>query len=108
ATSRRGTVFNVTSGNWINEQDNLGLRGQILWRPNADLDVTFAGDYNKQNPESCGTVYVRTGPTQRAPDRQYAALAAAQGYTVVSTDPFDRLTDVDGDLNAGNKLGGAS
>ncbi len=108
STSRRGTIFNVTSGNYINEQDNLGLRGQLLWRPNDNLDVTLAGDYSKQNPECCGTVYVRVGSTQRPLNRQYAALAAAQGYTVVSTNPFDRLTDIDANLNAGNKIGGAS
>ncbi|HEX7741289.1 MAG TPA: TonB-dependent receptor plug domain-containing protein, partial [Sphingobium sp.] len=34
STSRRGTIFNVASGNWINEQDNLGFRGQLLFRPN--------------------------------------------------------------------------
>src|SRR5690606_26263808 len=33
STGRRGTIFNVTSGNWVNEQDNLGIRGQILYRP---------------------------------------------------------------------------
>ncbi|RYG79713.1 MAG: TonB-dependent receptor, partial [Alphaproteobacteria bacterium] len=107
-TSRRGTIFNVTSGNWINEQDNIGLRGQLLFQPRDDLAITLTADYSSQNPECCGTVYVRTGATQRALNRQYAALAAAQGYTVVSTDPFARLTDVDADLNAGNKLGGAS
>jgi iron complex outermembrane receptor protein len=108
ATSRRGTIFNVASGNYINEQDNLGLRAQLLWRPTDNLDVTLAGDYNRQNPECCGTVYVRTGSTQRPLPRQYAALAAAQGYSVVSTNPFDRLTDVDANLNAGNDIGGAS
>ena len=41
STSRRGTIFNVASDNWINEQDNLGLRGQLLWRPAAGLDVTL-------------------------------------------------------------------
>jgi iron complex outermembrane receptor protein len=35
-------------------------------------------------------------------------LAAAQNYSVVSTDPFDRLTDLDADLNAGNELGGVA
>src|SRR5690606_22882458 len=108
STSRRGTIFNVASGNWINEQDNLGLRGQLLFKPNEDLRITLAGDYSKQNPECCGTVYVRTGATQRPLSRQYEALAAAQGYTVVSTNPFDRLTDVDANLNAGNKTGGVS
>lgn len=108
ATSRRGTIYNVTSDRDINEQDNLGVRGQLLWTPTEDVEVTFAGDFNKQDPECCGTVYVRTGATQRPLNRQYAALAAAQNYQVVSTNAFDRLTDLDASLNAGNKMGGAS
>lgn len=107
-TSRRGTIYNVKSGQWINEQDNLGLRGQLLWKPTDHLSVTLSGDYSTQDPECCGTVFVRVGPTQRALARQYEALAAAQGYAVVSRNPFDRLTDLDADLNAGNKIGGAS
>ncbi|RDV02631.1 TonB-dependent receptor [Sphingorhabdus pulchriflava] len=107
-TSRRGTIFNVTSDRYINEQDNLGLRGTLLFQPNDDLSVTLSGDYSKQNPECCGTVFVRVGRTQRALARQYEALAAAQGYSVVSRNPFDRLTDIDASLNAGNKIGGAS
>jgi len=31
ATNRRGTIFNVTTDRLINEQDNFGLRGQLLW-----------------------------------------------------------------------------
>ncbi len=107
-TSRRGTTFNVATNNYINEQDNLGLRGQLLWRPNDNLDVTLSGDFSVQNPECCAQIYVGTGATQRAVARQYAALAAAQNYRVISTDPFDRLTDVDADLNARNELGGAA
>jgi len=109
ATDRRGTIFNVTSGNWIQEQDNLGLRGQLLFRPTGgNLDITLAGDFSTQNPECCGSVYVGYGPTQRAANRQFPALSAAQNYTPVSTDPFDRLTDLDSTLNAGNDTGGAS
>lgn len=107
-TSRRGTIFNVTSDRYINEQDNIGLRGTLLFQPNDDLSVTLSGDYSRQNPECCGTVFVRTGLTQRPLARQYAALAAAQNYTVVSRNPFDRLTDVDASLSAGNIIGGAS
>lgn len=107
-TTRRGTIYNVTSRQYVNAQDNLGVRGQILYRPSDDLAVTFAADYSKQDAECCAQIYVRTGATQRPLNRQYAALAAAQGYSVVSTNPFDRLTDVDANLNAGNKIGGAS
>ncbi|WP_347303476.1 TonB-dependent receptor [Croceibacterium sp. TMG7-5b_MA50] len=107
-TDRRGTIRNVRTGAWINEQDNLGIRGQILWEPSATVEVTLAGDYSTQDPECCGTVFVRTGATQRALNRQYAALAAAQNYQVVSTNPFDRRTDIDANLNAGNTIAGAS
>src|SRR5690606_6284605 len=48
-THRQGTIYNVTTGNWINEQDNLGVRGQWLFRPTGDLDITLAGDFNSQN-----------------------------------------------------------
>jgi iron complex outermembrane recepter protein len=108
ATSRRGTIYNVTSQRWINEQDNLGIRGQLLFRPNDDLSITLSGDYSKQDPECCGTTFVRVGRTQRPLNRQYDALAAAQGYVVPSRNPYDRLTDLDSNLNAGNKIGGVS
>ncbi|QYU68743.1 TonB-dependent receptor [Leptolyngbya sp. 15MV] len=108
STTRRGTIFNVTSDRYINEQDNLGLRGQLLWQPSDDLVITLAGDYSQQDPECCGTVFVRTGLTQRALARQYEALAALQNYQVVSRNPFDRLTDIDASLNAGNDIGGVS
>ncbi len=107
-TSRRGTIFNVTSNQWINEQDNIGLRAQLLFTPADSVSITLSGDYSKQNPECCGTVFVRTGLTQRALARQYDALAELQNYTVVSRNPFDRLTDIDASLSAGNKIGGAS
>ena len=107
-TSRRGTIYNVATDKWIQSQDNLGLRGQLLWQPADNVEVTLSGDYSTQDAECCGTVFVRTGATQRPLNRQYAALAAAQGYQVVSTNPFDRLTDIDASLNAGNKIGGAA
>lgn len=108
STSRRGTVYNVATGNFVNEQDNLGLRGQLLWQPTENLEVLLAGDFSDQNPECCAQIYVGTGTTQRALNRQYSALAAAQDYAPLSTNPFDRLTDVDAQLNAGNQIGGAS
>ena len=105
-TTRQGTLFNVTSGNHVNEQDNIGFRGQLLYKPSSELQVLLSGDYSRQNPECCATVFVRTGATQRPLNRQFAALAAAQGYTLASTNPFDRIADLDADLNAGNKIGG--
>jgi iron complex outermembrane recepter protein len=108
ATTRDGTLLNVHTGHRINEQDNLGFRGQLLWKPSDDLEVTLAGDYSRQNPECCGMVYVRTGATQRPLNRQYDALAAALGYSAPSTNAFDRLADLDSELKAKNSLWGIS
>ncbi|HQP19538.1 MAG TPA: TonB-dependent receptor [Phenylobacterium sp.] len=108
STSRRGTIYNVARKVWINEQDNLGVRGQLLFQPNDNLNITLSADYSAQDAECCAQIYVRTGATQRPLARQYAALTTALNYAVPSTNPFDRLTDADVDLNAGNKLGGAS
>ncbi|PZQ60046.1 MAG: TonB-dependent receptor [Sphingomonas taxi] len=107
-TSRRGTVFNVASGNYVNEQDNLGVRASLLWKAAEDLNVTLSGDFTRQNPECCAQIFVRVGATQRPLARQYDALAAAQGYEPPSRNAFDRLTDLDADLNARNTLGGLS
>ncbi len=108
ATSRHGTIYNVATENRINELDNFGLRGQVLWRVNDDLDITFSGDYNVQDAECCAQIFVRVGATQRPLNRQYWALAALQDYAPPSTNPFDRLTDVDAELRARNELGGAA
>jgi iron complex outermembrane receptor protein len=108
ATQRDGTIFNVKTGNKVNAQDNLGLRGQVLWRVGDALNLTFSGDYNRQNPECCAQIYVRTGATQRPLSRQFDALAAAFNYAPPSTNAFDRLTDLDTDLRAKQEIGGAS
>lgn len=117
-TNRHGTLVDTTTRNRVNELDNIGIRGQILWKATDTLDVTLAGDYNKQNPECCASVFVRVGATQRAANRQYWQLAALQDtnpnlagiqpYAPPSQDPFDRLTDFDAELDARNELGGAA
>ncbi len=109
STDRRGTIYNVATDTWINSQDNIGVRGALLWKPSDRLRLTLSGDFNLQDPICCGQIYARVGTTQRAANRQYAALTALfPGYVVPSTDPFDRLTDLDADLAARNEIGGAS
>ncbi|MFO6448122.1 TonB-dependent receptor [Erythrobacter sp. NE805] len=107
-TDRRGTIRNVRTGQDIQSLDNLGLRGQVLWQPAENLRITLAGDYNKQDANCCGSVFVRTVSTQRPLNRQFAALAAALNYAPPSTNAFDRLSDLDSTLNAGNVIAGVS
>jgi iron complex outermembrane receptor protein len=108
ATQRRGTIFNVATDRWVNEQDNLGFRGSLLWNATDALHLTLSGDYSRQNPECCAQIFVRVGRTQRPLNRQYDALAAAFGYEPPSRNAFDRLTDLDTPLDARQELGGVS
>ncbi len=108
-TARRGTIYNVATNQHENSQDNLGIRSTVLWLANDDFRVTLSGDYNLQNPICCAQIYARVGTTQRVLNRQYAALIARfPGYAVPSTNPFDRLTDIDAPIQARNEMGGLS
>ena len=107
-TSRNGTIRNVVTGENIQSLDNIGLRARLLWEPTDTLKIKLVGDYNKQDAVCCGSVFVGTGATQRPLNRQFAALAAAQNYAPPSTNPFDRVTDLDSNLNAGNVIAGAA
>ena len=116
ATTRDGTIYDVTSGTDLHRQRNLGVRGQILWKATDTLDLTLSGDFNVQNPLCCVQYYARVGTTQRPLNRQYAALAAASlnprtgllGYAPPSTNPFDRVTDLDAGINSRQEIGGVS
>jgi iron complex outermembrane receptor protein len=109
STSRRGTLFDTFSNTWIQSQDNIGVRGSVLWRATETLDVTVSGDWNLQDPICCAFSYGSYGPTQRVANRQYPALISYfPGYQTPSTNPYDRVTDADAALSARNEIGGAS
>ncbi|MEH3099497.1 TonB-dependent receptor [Sphingomonas adhaesiva] len=107
-TDRRGTIYNVRTGTYVNSQDNLGVRGALLWKASDTLNVTLSGDYSRQDPQCCAQIFVRVGSTQRPVNRQFDALAAALNYEPPSRNAFDRVTDLDAQLQARNVLGGVS
>jgi iron complex outermembrane receptor protein len=107
-TRRDGTILNQLTGVDLHRQDNVGVRGSVLWKPTSNLDFTLTGDFNVQNPLCCVQYYARVAPTQRAANRQYDALAAAFGYSPPSKNPFDRVTDLDASINSRQEIGGVS
>jgi iron complex outermembrane receptor protein len=107
-TGREGTIHNVTSGEDLHKQSNTSIRGQLLWNATPSLSFRLFGDFNTQNPLCCVQYYARTGATQRPLARQYAALAAALGYAPPSLDPFDRVTDLDAEINSKQEMGGTA
>jgi iron complex outermembrane receptor protein len=108
ATQRDGTIHNTRTNNQVNDLDNLGARGQVLFAPSDKLAITATADYTRQRPEGYTQVVAGVAPTLRNPNRQYPQIAADLGYTPPSFNAFDRLTDVDSPLRSYQDLGGSS
>jgi len=107
-TLRDGTLYNVTSGKDVNNQNDFGTRGQLLYRPNDQFSLRLTGDYNHQQSVCCAQLFVRVGTTLKPAAQQFPALAAAAGYAPASLDPFDRLLDTNTQARANQVIGGIS
>jgi iron complex outermembrane recepter protein len=107
-TQRDGTLYNVRTEKHINDLNNLGVRGQLLYEPNNNLSVTLTGDISEQHPEGYAQVVAGVVPTKRAAYRQFNQIIADLGYELPSRDPFDRKVDHDTQWRSGNELGGVS
>ena len=107
-TQRDGTVANVKTGAIVNDLDNLGLRGSVLFVPSEKVVITAAVDHTRQRPQGYTQVVAGVAPTLRPANRQYPQIAADLGYTAPSFNAFDRVTDVDTPLRSYQDLGGES
>ena len=107
-TQRSGTVLNTVTGSDVNNLNNLGVRGQLLFAPSDLIAITVAVDHTRQRPEGYTQVVAGVAPTLRPANRQYAQIAADLGYAPPSFDAFDRLTDIDTPLRSFQDLGGTS
>ena len=105
---RDGYTYNTTTAHNVNDQDNLSTRGQLLWNVNDALKLQASADYALQNADCCTQVYVGYGTSLRAANRQYPSMAAVLNYTPPSTNPYDRLADVNAPIKARSEIGGAS
>src|SRR5688572_7476452 len=107
-TQRDGLLYNVNKQDYVNDLNNLGLRGQLLYLASSNLIISGAVDYTRQRPEGYTQVVAGVSPTLRNPNRQYPQIASDLNYTPPSFNAFDRLTDVDTPLRSNQSLGGGS
>jgi iron complex outermembrane recepter protein len=107
-TQRDGVLYSVRDQDDLNDQNNLGVRAQLLWNASEDLEVILSADITRQRPEGYASIFAGVVPTQRAANRQYAAQAAFFNYAPPSTNPFDRVTDLDTPHRSNQDLGGAA
>ncbi|WP_281226626.1 TonB-dependent receptor [Flavobacterium aquiphilum] len=107
-TSRDGIVDNVKTGRPTNTLNNQGIRGQLLYKPTENTNITLAGDITTQHNDGYAQVVAGVAPTQRVPQRQFNAIIADLNYQLPSLNAFDRKIDHDTPWRSNQDLGGAS
>ncbi len=107
-TQRDGLLYNINSQQNVNDLNNLGFRGQLLFVPSDKIKVTLIGDYTRQRPNGYAQVFAGVVPTLRAAYRQFDAIIKDLNYSVPSKNPFDRLIDTDTPWRSNQDLGGVS
>ena len=89
-TQRDGTVYNVKTQEHVNNLNNLGVRGQLLFAPSDKIAITLAADDTRQRPDGYTQVVAGVAPTLRAANRQYAADRRRPRLYPPSFNAFDR------------------
>ncbi len=107
-TQRNGTIENVATGKYINDLNNMGFRGQLLFNPSSKLEIVLAGDVNSQRPDGYAQVVAGVVETNRAPYRRFEQIIADLNYDLPSRNAFDRKVDHDTPWKSNNDLGGIS
>ena len=101
-------VENIITGKYTNDINNLGFRGQLLFKPSDNTTITLAADASRQRPDGYAQVVAGVVQTKRAAYRQFNAIIGDLGYTLPSLNAFDRKIDHDTPWRSGNDLGGIS
>lgn len=107
-TNRDGTLYNIATENDVNTLNNQGVRGQLLFEPNERVTFLLIGDYNRQRPDGYAQVVAGVAPTLRAGYRQFDSIIADLGYSLPTTNPFDRIIDHDTPWRSNQDMGGVS
>ncbi|MEH6681704.1 MAG: TonB-dependent receptor [Sediminicola sp.] len=107
-TQRDGTIYNIAKDEHVNDVNNLGYRGQLLFTPTDKISITLSGDDSKQNPNGYAQIVAGVVETQRPAYRRFNAIIADLDYTLPSTNAFDRVIDHDTPWRSLNELGGIS
>jgi iron complex outermembrane receptor protein len=107
-TQRNGTIENIATGKYINDLNNLGFRGQLLFNPTSKVEIVLAADVNSQRPDGYAQVVAGVVETKRAPYRRFEQIIADLNYDLPSRNAFDRKVDHDTPWKSNNDLGGIS
>ncbi|WP_026046949.1 TonB-dependent receptor [Sphingomonas sp. PAMC 26621] len=100
---RDGFYYDVVNKIDYNDRDRYFVRGQLLFKPTADLSVRLIGDYTTRTEKCCGAVYIetreKTDPTPSVPgdfainpagNRVVSILQSIGGVLPSASDPYNR------------------
>ncbi|MGG9972329.1 TonB-dependent receptor [Ferruginibacter sp. SUN002] len=107
-TQRDGLIENVRTLKRTNDINNLGFRGQLLYKVSDKTSITLGGDNSRQRPDGYAQVVAGVAPTKRPGYRQFDSIITALNYQLPSTNAFDRKIDHDVPWNSNTDLGGVS
>ena len=107
-TQRDGLLYNVRTLKHLNDINNQGFHGQLLYKPSINTSILLSADNTRQRPDGYAQVYAGTIVTKRAAYRQFNVIIGDLHYSLPSQNPFDRLVDHDTPWNSDNDLGGVS
>lgn len=108
ATNRDGVLHNISTQKNENTLNNLGFRGQLLYKVNDSIEILIIGDNSVQSPSGFAQVYAGEVVTKRANFRQFSQIIKDLNYELPSRNPFDRIIDHDTPWRSNQQLGGAS
>lgn len=83
---RDGILYNQFDGSLLNNQNRLGVRGQLFWTPRADLSVRLIGEFGELDQKCCSIALL--GPVSAS----IAASDAYMGYERTGTRVSERVT----------------
>jgi iron complex outermembrane receptor protein len=86
--NRSGYIQDITTGQDLDSLHRQGLRGQLLWKPDADFRWRLIGEIGHENDSSSATVLYNLGPSTSANARfvPYTVWAANLNVPLL-TDP---------------------
>lgn len=107
-TQRNGIIENISTGKFINDLNNFGFRGQLLYNPSSRVEIILAADATSQRPDGYAQIVAGVVETQRPAYRQFEQIIGDLNYYLPSRNAFDRKVDHDTPWRSNNDLGGIS
>jgi len=107
-THRDGTIYNLYSQTYVNNLNNIGVRGQLLYKASDNAEIILAADATRQRSNGFAQVYAGVVKAQRPAYRQFEQIISDLNYTVPRKNPFDRIIDHDTPARSFQDIAGVS